>query len=67
MNVIVNGKEQSLGESTETISALLKEYQIENGRVAVEQNGTILTKEEWETSKLSEKDRIEIVHFVGGG
>lgn len=67
MNVIVNGKEQNISENTDTITALLKEYQVENARVAVEQNGTILTKEEWGTSKLKEQDRIEIVHFVGGG
>ncbi len=36
-------------------------------RVAVELNRTIVPREKWGETNLSEGDRLEIVHFVGGG
>ena len=36
-------------------------------RVAVEQNGQIVPRANWPTTSVSEGDRFEIVHFVGGG
>jgi thiamine biosynthesis protein ThiS len=36
-------------------------------RVAVERNRSIVPKSEWPTTQLAEGDRLEIVHFVGGG
>jgi len=40
---------------------------IDPRRVAVELNMEILPKADYETTALSDGDRIEIVHFVGGG
>jgi thiamine biosynthesis protein ThiS len=37
------------------------------GRVAVELNRNIISREHWATTNLAEGDRLEIVHFVGGG
>lgn len=42
-----------------------KGYQLE--RIAVEYNGQILTREQYETTLLQEHDTVEIVSFVGGG
>ena len=36
-------------------------------RVAVERNGEIVPRAEWAACALAEGDRLEVVHFVGGG
>jgi len=36
-------------------------------RVAVELNRDLLSRDRWDKTKLSEGDKLEIVHFVGGG
>ena len=36
-------------------------------RVAVELNRDIVPRDKWNTTELNEGDRLEIVHFVGGG
>lgn len=64
--VKVNG--ESIGNITEKSIA---EYLSENGydlkRVAVELNGDILPKSQYENTLLQDGDSIEIVSFVGGG
>jgi thiamine biosynthesis protein ThiS len=40
---------------------------IKPDRVAVELNRNIVPREQWEKTPLSDGDRLEIVHFVGGG
>ena len=65
MRIFVNGEEQTI-EST-SVLAYLKEIEIDPQRVAVELNLDILPKGEYDTTQLKDGDRIEIVHFVGGG
>ncbi len=50
-----------------TISDLLKILEIGNGPIAVEQNLEIVRKGEYSQRPVVEGDKIEIVHFVGGG
>ena len=49
------------------IQEFLRTLGIDPGRVAVELNLDILPKTEYATTTLREGDKIEIVHFVGGG
>jgi sulfur carrier protein len=66
MRLFVNGETfESAG--AETLTELLRELGIENGRVAVEVNMSIIKKAEYQTFRLKDGDRIEIVNFVGGG
>jgi sulfur carrier protein len=67
MGVLVNGKYIQLPEHVVCVSDLLKHYQINNKVIVVEVNGEILTSLEHQSTRLSDKDKIEIVHFVGGG
>lgn len=65
MEIEVNGeKRRAVGM---TIQEYLCSLSIDERRVAVELNLTILAKAEYATTRLSKGDRIEIVHFVGGG
>ncbi|MCL2294787.1 MAG: sulfur carrier protein ThiS [Spirochaetes bacterium] len=62
----VNGKEISVQNKISLYEFLNKEgYEIQ--RVAVEKNGNIVPRKSYETEVLSDKDKLEIVCFVGGG
>lgn len=50
-----------------TVSGLLQAKGLRADRVAVEQNGEIIRRTAFASAALSDGDRIEIVHFVGGG
>jgi sulfur carrier protein len=56
-----------LPEHIVNVSDVLKHYEIHDKVIVVEINGEILTKLEHQNTRLADKDRIEIVHFVGGG
>lgn len=59
------------GEDVSADGKTLKDYLLENGytltTIAVERNGEILPKAQYETAVLNPDDVIEIVSFVGGG
>ncbi|MCM3352547.1 sulfur carrier protein ThiS [Bacillus halotolerans] len=63
----LNGKQVEWGRDTGTIQDLLASYQLENKIVIVERNKEIIGKEQYHEVELSDRDVIEIVHFVGGG
>ena len=49
------------------LADLLRELGLQMDRIAVEQNGTIVPRSIWPTTPVTEGDRLEVVHFVGGG
>lgn len=59
------------GSPEDVAGMLLYDYLMQHGyaslRVAVELNGQILPSYEFESYRFKEADRVEIVHFVGGG
>ncbi|QSV46195.1 sulfur carrier protein ThiS [Geobacter benzoatilyticus] len=65
MEIIVNGETRAA--TPVSIMELLRSLDIDPRRVAVELNQDILPKGEYESTILNAGDRIEIVHFVGGG
>lgn len=65
MVLIVNG--ESMETPASTLTELLKQLGIQQGKAAIEVNLSIIKKTEYNTFKLKEGDSIEIVHFVGGG
>lgn len=62
----VNGETLALG-NTCTLGEFLKAYDYRRDRIAVELNGEIITKEQYEVILLCDFDRLEIVQFMGGG
>jgi len=66
MHIILNG-ERSEQQDGLSIAGLLAGLGIGLERVAVEVNLDIVPKANYDTRMLSDGDRIEIVHFVGGG
>ena len=61
-----SGKEIHL-EAPVTVRALLLEQGYQPERVAVERNGQIVRRADFDKELLREEDTVEIVHFVGGG
>jgi thiamine biosynthesis protein ThiS len=65
MNLTINGEGREL--SAETLGALVEGLRMKPDRVAIELNREIVPRERWAQTPLHEGDRLEIVHFVGGG
>ncbi|MFJ7951777.1 sulfur carrier protein ThiS [Lysinibacillus sp. NPDC096418] len=63
----LNGKSTELPETVQSVQDLLALYSLENRIVVVELNKEIVYKERYASQMLSDRDAIEIVHFVGGG
>jgi thiamine biosynthesis protein ThiS len=66
VNIVVNGEEREAPE-TVTVLGLLETIGIAPGRVAVEVNGRIVRRADFQRVTLHEQDEVEVVHFVGGG
>ena len=65
--MILNGENLKLSEEIVYVSNLLEYYKLLDKVVVIEVNGEILNKVDHQKTRLSDRDRIEIVHFVGGG
>ena len=66
LNIVVNGNDTHVAEGS-VISDLIKSLGLNAQRLAVELNRRIIRRAEWDSTTISEGDRVEIVHFVGGG
>ena len=66
MELTINGKTARI-EGVSTVAELILARGLKQGLVAVEQNGEIVPRQEFAHRSLRPGDRLEIVHFVGGG
>ena len=62
----LNGKKVVISSNSSLLD-LLKKYKLNNKKIAVEYNGMIIPKENFKKKNLKNNDKIEIVHFIGGG
>jgi thiamine biosynthesis protein ThiS len=67
MRLVINGEDRDLDVPVPTLAALLEYLGMKTDRVAVELNCNIVARDRWSDTRLGEGDRLEIVHFVGGG
>ena len=67
MKLVINGEHVVVPESLEVVTDLLHHFQLAEKVVIVEVNTSILEKDQHARTRLTDGDRIEIVHFVGGG
>ena len=65
MRVFVNGELREVEIST--LAELITELDLPVARIAVELNREVVRRSDWDSTMLKDEDRIEIVHFVGGG
>ncbi len=66
MTLTINGEEREL-DSIKTLSDLITQLGMKPDRVAVELNRELVRRDRWPATPLSSGDKLEIVHFVGGG
>ena len=66
MEVLVNGEAQEIEEGA-TLQMLVSKLALPNERIAVELNLEVVRRAAWSATRLKANDKIEIVHFVGGG
>lgn len=67
MKLQINGETVDVPESIRTVSDLLGHFGLDEKIVMAELNGDIVEKSSQGEQNLSDGDKIEIVHFVGGG
>jgi len=66
MNIIVNGEELNIKSNT-TVEGLLDKLEIKDKVMAVAINMEIVKKDKWNSHIIKENDKLELLHFVGGG
>lgn len=67
MTLTINGQEHSDLPPGLTVAELLARLGLPEKKVAVERNREIVSKSNFSAAELSEGDRLEIIHFIGGG
>ena len=65
MDIRVNGENRGFDDCT--LSEVIVSMGLDPSRVAVELNGNIIPRAEFDRTELKDGDSLEIVHFVGGG
>ena len=66
IKIKINGKIKSINQDS-TLLVVLKNLKIPLNKVAIELNEEIIDKKKISKIKLNKDDKIEIVHFIGGG
>ena len=67
MHIFINGNLKQLDIENMTISALVEILNLTGKRIAIEKNGEIVPRSQFDTVTLHEGDKLEIVGAVGGG
>jgi thiamine biosynthesis protein ThiS len=62
----VNGERREVTDGL-SLGELITSLNLPPERIAIELNQNVVRRVDWATTKLSHDDRVEIVHFVGGG
>lgn len=67
--LVVNGQTRTLNglDSPASLVSVLERLELRQDRIAVELNGEIAPRTRWGELTVLNRDRIEVVHFVGGG
>jgi thiamine biosynthesis protein ThiS len=69
MDLFINGQPRTFPDLTAgaTLQDLLTALALQPDRIAVEHNGSIVSRPAWPSTPVTNGDKFEIVHFVGGG
>ena len=66
MHLHINGEQREFPDGL-TVAKLVAQLSMKQDRVAVELNLEIVPRANWEATTLKDGDKLEVVHFVGGG
>jgi len=66
IQILLNGEERKVpGEIV--LDQLLELFSLPKQRVAIELNHAVVRRTEWPSTEIRDGDKLEVVHFVGGG
>ena len=66
MTIFINGEARMLDDGL-TVASMLDALDLPKQRVAIELNRQVIRRQDWDSTRIADNDRIEVVHFVGGG
>lgn len=66
MQIFLNGEEKQV-DSDISLAALLEIFELPDKRIAVELNRLVVRRADWQATAVAANDKIEVIHFVGGG
>jgi sulfur carrier protein len=67
MKLHINGEERTFDIAVPTLATLVETLGMKSDRVAIELNRDIVPRDRWAETNLNDGDKLEVVHFVGGG
>jgi len=67
MNLVINGEDYDDLPEPLTVLGLVRHLGLPEKKIAIERNREIVSKSTFATTELSDGDRLEIIHFIGGG
>jgi sulfur carrier protein len=67
--LVINGQSRTLEalSSPASLAQVIAGLELKGDRIAVEHNGNIAPRSNWSETTVGSGDRLEVVHFVGGG
>ena len=66
IQIFLNGERREISETIK-IDELLEIFSLPSQRVAIELNNVVVRRTDWPTTDVNDGDKLEVVHFVGGG
>lgn len=66
LNLRINGEDRKVVDNL-SLKELVTQLDLTPERIAIELNQNVVRRADWPSTRLKENDRVEIVHFVGGG
>lgn len=66
IEIILNGEKRTLARCF-SFEELVRDLGLKSEQIAIEVNGQIVSRKRWSQETIGQGDRVEIVHFVGGG
>ncbi|MBK8465206.1 MAG: sulfur carrier protein ThiS [Chloracidobacterium sp.] len=66
VNILLNGETREVPDEIK-LEQLLDLFSLPKQRVAIELNGAVVRRADWHETLVNKGDKIEVVHFVGGG
>jgi thiamine biosynthesis protein ThiS len=66
LNLRINGEGREVADNL-SLQELVTQLDLTPERIAIELNQNVVRRADWSSTLLTENDRVEIVHFVGGG
>lgn len=66
INILLNGERREVPAAVD-LDKLVELFSLPKQRVAIELNNAVVRRIDWPKTIIGDNDKIEVVHFVGGG